>query len=504
VTPLRRSFAANLSGVAWSALMQLAFTPLYIRILGFEAYGVIGFFITLQAVLQVLDFGIAPTVGREMARFAGRREEPQRAVDFARTLEIGYWGIAIAIGIAAVLLAPFAAHRWLHATSLSPVLLERSLRFAALACAIQWPIAFYQSGLLGLHRHAAMNSVKIVAVTLSTAGAVLVLRFVWTALPAYFLVQAVVAALHVTVDRVLFTREFSQHSLRPRFSLQAVRSSWPFVAGMTGITVCAVLIAQADKLVASRLLPLRDFGYYATAWIVAAGVGVVIVPAFNTLFPWFSSLLALGDEQRLRGVYHGGAQALSVLLLPLSTFVALFAQPLLFIWTGNEEAAAHAAPIATVLVIGTALNGLMNPPYALQLAFGLTRLPLLLTVVQLVTIIPLVIVLALRYGAIGAAAAWPIVNGLYAALCIPLTHRRLLRGAALPWFRNDVLVPLVAAAIPLFAARFLVVLPPSRERSAAVLLPIFLVAFGAALLASRAARALIRDTFATLKARWIA
>jgi hypothetical protein len=45
--------AANFAGVGWSVLMQIACVPLYLKFLGIEAYGLIGFYLMLQAIFQV-------------------------------------------------------------------------------------------------------------------------------------------------------------------------------------------------------------------------------------------------------------------------------------------------------------------------------------------------------------------------------------------------------------------------------------------------------------------
>ena len=41
-------------------------------------------------------------------------------------------------------------------------------------------------------------------------------------------------------------------------------------------------------------------------------------------------------------------------------------------------------------------------------------------------LVPLVIVLALRYGATGGAAGWAILSVLYVAINVSVMHRRLL------------------------------------------------------------------------------
>ena len=60
---------ANYLGQGWSALMAIIFMPIYIKILGPEAFGLVGFYITMQIVLSIFDFGITPTLNREMARY---------------------------------------------------------------------------------------------------------------------------------------------------------------------------------------------------------------------------------------------------------------------------------------------------------------------------------------------------------------------------------------------------------------------------------------------------
>ena len=68
---LKRNLVANYAGQAWSAVMGLAFIPVYIHYLGVEAYGLIGLFAVLQAWLALLDMGLTPTLAREMGRYTG-------------------------------------------------------------------------------------------------------------------------------------------------------------------------------------------------------------------------------------------------------------------------------------------------------------------------------------------------------------------------------------------------------------------------------------------------
>ena len=85
--------------------MGLAFIPLYIRFLGIEAYGLIGLFALLQAWLSLLDMGLTPTLGREMARFTGGSRSAESIRDLLRSIEF----IALAIALVGAAAAPAAA-----------------------------------------------------------------------------------------------------------------------------------------------------------------------------------------------------------------------------------------------------------------------------------------------------------------------------------------------------------------------------------------------------------
>ena len=67
----------------------------------------------------------------------------------------------------------------------------------------------------------------------------------------------------------------------------------------------------------------------------------------------------------------------------------------------------------------------MNVPYALQLAYGWTGLVLRINVVTIIFLVPSIMYLTLKFGAIGAATAWLIANVIYASLAVPLTNKRL-------------------------------------------------------------------------------
>ena len=95
---IRINILANLAGKAWSALMGLAFVPLYIEYMGIESFGLVGFFVTLVGVTTILDMGLTTTLNRELARLSALPDAAAEMRTLLHTLEIIYWGIAILTG----------------------------------------------------------------------------------------------------------------------------------------------------------------------------------------------------------------------------------------------------------------------------------------------------------------------------------------------------------------------------------------------------------------------
>lgn len=443
----RLNLLANFAGVGWTALMQLAFVPLYIRFLGIEAFGLIGFYLTLQGALQVLDLGLSPTMNREMARYSVGSEKPDEMRDFVRTLEVGYWAIGIALGAALVAASPFIAAHWIRADSLPRPIVRESVIIMGVMAALQWPLSLYYGGLMGLQRQGLSNGIKIVMTTVGAGGVVLVLWLVSRSITAFLLWHVFANAIHVSLVTLSLWRSLPPSRRTPHFDPGLIRNVWHFAAGMSGITITGLILTQLDKVILSKLLDLRMFGYYMLATAVGNGLYVLILPVFNTVFPRFSTLAALGDEESLSSLYHRSAQLLAVLVLPVACLVAFFSFDILLSWTGNIDVARNAAPIAAVLVVGTSLNGLMNLPYALQLAYGWTTLGLRINVFLILILVPAIFLLTSYYGPVGAASVWLIVNAMYMLIGVPLTHRRLLKGGARGWFQEDVGLPLVGAIL---------------------------------------------------------
>ncbi|HUP15145.1 MAG TPA: oligosaccharide flippase family protein [Acidimicrobiia bacterium] len=449
---VKSNIRANFIGRLWTALMYFAFVPVYIRFIGVEGYGLIGFFVALVGVTSALDLGLSAALNRELARRVALGAE-QDSRNLVRTFEAVYWGVGIILGSAIALLAGPISRNWLRSVSMDTQTVQRAVLLMGLVLAVQWPLVLYQGGLRGLERQVSLNVVTMIFATVRAGGAALVLWLVTPSIEAFFAWHLGAAALHTISLSTLLWHHLPGEG-RGRFDPSQFVGVRGFAAGLAAISMLALVFTQLDKVILSRMIDLDEFGYYSLATVVAGGLAYVVLPIFEAVFPRFSALVADGGEPAaLVGLYHRASQLVTILLLPAALGAAFFASELIWVWTGSLDAAATAGPLLTLLVIGSALNGLVNVPYALMLANGWTRLPLFLNLGAVVLLLPLLLILVNRYGAVGAAVIWSTVNVGYLLVGVTALHRKYLTEELNRWALSDVLVPGIAAAVVVVLAR---------------------------------------------------
>lgn len=436
---LSRNLLAGLANSVWTALVGFAVVPLYLKYLGIEAYGLIGFFATLQAVLSLLDMGLAPTINREVARCSasGNLKEAGKLL---HTLAVVYWSMAGSIALLIAALAPLIAEYWLQSKQLSPQTISHAVMLMGLVAACRWPIGLYQGALMGAQRLTVSSGINMAMATIGSLGAVTILAFVSPTIEAFFIWQACVGLVYAATMRWAAWYVIGR-SKEIKFDVSRLKSIWRFSAGMSGVALSAIIFTQLDKLILSKTLGLVEFGYYMLATVVASGLYFLIMPIFNAIYPRLCAFVATGDTEKLIDLYRLGTRLLATILFPIAMELAIFAEDVVHIWTRNPDIASSVAPVISLLAIGSALHGVMFFPYALQLAYGMTRLPLTINAILMAILIPLIIFFSLKYGALGGAMAWLTLHILYVVLGTWLTHRRLLKGLGMKWLLQDVGIP---------------------------------------------------------------
>jgi O-antigen/teichoic acid export membrane protein len=443
---LKKNVLANFGGKVWSGLIQLVFVPLYIKFLGTEAFGLIGFFLMLQGLLSLLDLGLSTTLNRELAcRFANGNGQEVR--DLVRTIEWIYWSIAIVIAVGIGVLAPWIAESWVNVKVLPVQSVQHAIVLMGLVVAAQWPFSLYAGGLMGLQKQVLFNAIRAFMVTIQAGGAVLVLWLISQSIEAYFMWQIGIVGIQTVLTGYFLRSSLPKSAKAATFNRDLLRQCWRFAVGMTGISAVAITLTQTDKIILSKLLSLEQFGYYMLAFTLGSALIFLVAPFSAALFPKMSELAAAGNTEELSRLYHKGCQAVSLFVFPAGTLIALFPQEILMLWTRNPRIVENTYLLLSLVVVGCLLNAVVTLPYMLQLAHGWTSLAFYQNIIAIIIMIPLLFLLIPYLGAVGGAIVWVLVNLGYVIFLIPIMHHRILCSDKWHWYIIDIALPAACCII---------------------------------------------------------
>lgn len=452
MSKLKKNMIANFFGRSWGAMLGLIFTPIYIRLIGMESYGLIGFYGTLFSVFSLLQLGLSRTLNRELASLSVRENTAQQQRDLLRTLEIFYWGAGLLVCGVVLALAPLIARHWVNPEQLSVETVTTAIRVMAMVMILEFPFSLYQGGLMGLQRQVLLNGVMVCTGTLRSVGMLGVLWLISPTVKAFFFWQLIVSFVRTVLFRILLDRSIPRTGQRSRFRKSALLSVWRFAAGMASITLVTFCLTNLDKILLSKLLTLKMLGFYMLAFYLANSLHMINIPIHSAVFPRLTQIVASGDERAVSHLYHRICQMISVLILPTALTIAFFSRQILYIWTRDPEIADNVHQILTLLVLGTGVNSLMGIPYTLQIASGWTSLTFYVNLFSTIVLAPALFFFVPKYGGIGAAAVWLTLNISFLVVPLQIMHRQLLKGEQWRWYGVDIGLPFTGAATVLFCA----------------------------------------------------
>ena len=489
MSQLKRNMVANLIGRAWDRIVVLVCIPFYLKFLGIEAYGLVGFYAALLGIFVMIDLGFGKTLNRELARLSALDDTAQEQHDLLRTLETLYWLLSLGAGLLVICLAPLIASRWVNPQHLAPTAVTTAIRMMGLAMVFHFPFGLYQGGLRGLDRQVALNCLVMVIGTLRGAGAVLVLWLISPTIQAFFTWQFLVNALGSATAGWLLWRVLPPVRRRAGFNTGLLLGVWRFAAAMSGNTLVIILLGQLDKVILIKLLSLENFGYFMLASNVATSLYAISYPLIQAVFPQLVQLSALGDDTRMATLYHRVSQIFSVTLLPVAIVLALFPREILLIWTKNPVMAENTALLLSLLTLGAMLAATSDLPVNLLVARGWPHLVLSIRLSLALVMVPAMILMANYFGAMGAALVWAGYNGGYLLASVAVLHRSVLRDDKWRWYFEDLGLPLIGALALGALGRFFMPAPISAWAGLLFLTGIYSLALAAASLLAPQIRA---------------
>lgn len=450
-TALSEALVSHFGANALNAILSVLFAPIYVKYLGPEGYGIIGFYNAVSAFFYISDFGAGATVNRELARLFPEKIDLARKM--IRSLEVL---LLLGVTLVAPVMIAFsygAAYYWVNLKTYSRLDIFECFLLMSVSLIFNIVIGFYTNALLGTGRQLLSNILSSIMSLLRYIGSVPVLLMSQDKIKAFLLWQALMAFLQSLLLLISVWKLVSGfYSSKPDINL--LKSIYRFTTGVTIAGLLSLLVINVDKGILSRILDLEHFGYYS----FSAGIIVMIFlpfinPVYRSIYPVFSKLTSKSDFVALENTYHKVAQTLSLIVIPSCFFLCFFCESLLRLWLRQDDFVSNVTSVLPLLCIAYMFTVPKIPPHSLRIAHGWTRLDVYENLILVITMTTALVYSGYYYGLKGALWALVVINLIDCITVVYFTHKIILRGSYLKWLFVDNGIPFVISFIIIFAGK---------------------------------------------------
>ena len=432
MSTLRRNTLYNVAGQTLLLVLGLVAVRLVFRQLGPDAFGIILFAQSMGLVLaSVLELGISATTVREVA--AHLTDDRDYVWELLGTATLLYWSAYAVISLAVIAAAPTLVTHWLTVTTMEPATATRMVQILGAGALLALPRSLYASVFRGLQRMGVTNAIEVGAIVAQLLGTIVILTFRGGALWVSWWFTANFV-LSVAAYLVMSRRAgVPLRALLPRYASAVVRKNLRFALHMMSISALGSIHGQSDKLLVSKLLPVRALGTYGFAATVAAGASRLVSSVVQAAFPAFAEHARQRDRAELMRGYYRVHALITFGSAPLFAAVVFAAEPLYRY--AFDPAIARTLMLPTgFLCVGWYMNATLSAPYIVSLALGKPEIAARQNLYALFIVLPLAVVSVWRFGLAGAGFSWVIYHLFAYVYGVPRICHECLELSPASWY----------------------------------------------------------------------
>jgi len=474
-------------------MANIVMVPFYVKHMGVEAYGLIGFFAMVQSWFQLLDMGLTPTMARETALFVGGATKASRLCRLLRILEWIFIGIAILGGVVVFVGSSWISAHWLKVHHLPLSEIRRSIQLMSGIIALRWVCGLYRAAITGFEHLMWLSLFNSIVTTARFFVVIPVFMLFGSGPIVFFSFQLLLAFLELLllVIKTYSLLPSSDNDPSSALGWESVRALLRFSLGVAFVGSVWVVVTQVDKLILSKLITLGEYAYYTIAVLVASAITILGGPISSALQPRMTKLHAEGKHDDMFFVYRQATQLVGVMAGPSAVLLIFFPEKILWVWTVNPLLAQKASLVLSLYAIGNLLLIFSAFPYYLQFAMGKLKFHIIGSILFLIFLMPSIVWATRMWGSVGAGFTWLTANALYLAFWVPFVHCKFAKKFHFGWIANDVFKVIMPPIVVGIVAQHLIIWPHGRFETFIVISSTGLIMFLAAISGSSLAKASI-------------
>ncbi len=443
---MARNIAFNVAARGVLIVLSIAITPVLVRRLGTDQYGIYALATGLGAGLtNILALGLIPGVvallSRSIAR--GTTAETERIVGTGFTL---FAVIGVVSAVILSLLVPLLVTRVLRIPVGLQGVAAMALWLSAIGLGFNLVFAVFNAVPYALQRYDIIAG-RLVGLTILSTGATVVYVLFDPDLIGVIAIQVVGGMAGLLLYFLVSRRELKGVSLLPGFDGPTFARLARFTAFKSVGDLALVFSSRFDQFAVGSLLNIGAVGLYA---IPANTCQRILQLLYEVAAPLFPRISTVEDEQARRRLLLRGTRLVALIAALLTVVLLVLAEPILRIWIGGSQGVevARGASLAFRLLslaifvqAVAAVAGFYCE--AIQRPVVNNSFVVLGAIVQ----VPAILFLVPRYGITGAAAGVLIAGLVQTVPFLLLFADRVARVGSGRLLREAVLWPSISAAV---------------------------------------------------------
>jgi len=395
-----RAISANLFYFIINTLFFLVITPVSIRVMGPEFFGLWSILNALVILSNIGTLGISSIVNK----FASEAHADINSIR-AYNSDVILAGLSIVMlmaGIAALSLA-LARNFIARHLDITPVLQAQfgtALLFVAAGIFPQFLSRVPQGFLLSQLKNGLVRKLETFFSISLWLGAL--------AISIYKKDLVLIALWCLVISTATFLVYF--HILRQSANI-ALRVNPTMIRKMMGYSkymfiesIAIALFQQVDRVIVGLALGPALAGVYSVGTSMGSRMSLVVGQVTEVMIPYASLKDSLDDHTRLLAVFRRLSRYVSLMIALLSGLLALWMPEILRAWISPDYAARYAGPFA-ILVVAYGLLSLCRPAHQALTGMGRVRVTSLVYLFSTTAMLIALFFLSRRFGLFGATSA---------------------------------------------------------------------------------------------------
>ncbi|WP_312188624.1 oligosaccharide flippase family protein [Leclercia sp.] len=379
----------------YTAIIAVVMIPFLIKILGTESYGLIGYFVVVQACLSIFDAGIGGVLTRQAILSKDNRN------DFDKFIKIFYKAVILFFCISAFiwLCGQFFSNSLVGMlnSTLSKETISKSIALMLMIFAVKYFQGPFRSILLASERQVLLTTLNVIYMTLSQVAVYYFLIYSHSGILLYFKLQLLFSALNsamiiyfglktltIIKKNIKSTEQFKGSVISTNF-----RTMLLFAFQLSVLSILWVMVNQSDKLTLAKYLPLDEYAHYTIAISFVSMLSVLSDPLNQFLQPRLTGLYHGKDYQKYSRILSRSFDFILLLTMPLSIFLFFYSQELVYIWAKDYPLAIRISNYLPWLFMGGVFAVYSNFVFLVLYSIGKLKLHTIVYATFSIVIVPM-------------------------------------------------------------------------------------------------------------------